>query len=68
MSLTTTTCVDSAERRGDLRIFYRGWRPTRLGKLLNGALAGTGLGRNRARSVASDQPELRVLPSRSVTR
>src|SRR3989442_3581713 len=28
-----------AERSGSLRLFYRDWRPTRLGRLVNGALA-----------------------------
>lgn len=43
---TTTTRKDPAERSGYLRFFYRDWRPTRLGKLLNGAwawLSGLGL-------------------------
>ncbi len=33
-----TTRGDPAER-SHLRLFYRDWRPTRLGKLVNGALA-----------------------------
>lgn len=33
-----TTRRDPAER-SSLRLFYREWRPTRLGKLVNGALA-----------------------------
>lgn len=32
------TYHDPAER-GCLRLFYRDWRPTRLGKLVTGALA-----------------------------
>lgn len=36
---------DPAERRGFLRFFYRDWRPTRLGKIVNGVWAwATGLG------------------------
>ena len=35
----TTTYRDPAERSGYLRLFYRDWRPTRLGKLVTGALA-----------------------------
>jgi deazaflavin-dependent oxidoreductase (nitroreductase family) len=37
---------DPAERSGYLRLFYRDWRPTRLGRLVNGAwawLSGLGL-------------------------
>ena len=34
-----TTYRDPAERSGYLRLFYRDWRPTRLGKLVTGALA-----------------------------
>src|SRR6516165_1009109 len=37
---------DPAERRASLRLFYRDWRPTRLGRLVNGAwawLSGLGL-------------------------
>jgi hypothetical protein len=37
---------DPAERSGYLRLFYRDWRPTRLGKIVNGAwawLSGLGL-------------------------
>lgn len=30
---------DPAERSGYLRLFYRDWRPTRLGRLVNAALA-----------------------------
>ena len=30
---------DPAERRGNLRWFYRNWRPTRLGRFVNGAWA-----------------------------
>src|SRR5689334_7041825 len=30
---------DPAERRGYLRLFYRGWRPTRFGRIWNGAWA-----------------------------
>jgi hypothetical protein len=30
---------DPAERSGYLRFFYRGWRPTRLGKIVSGAWA-----------------------------
>jgi hypothetical protein len=30
---------DPAERSGYLRLFYRGWRPTRLGKIWSGAFA-----------------------------
>ena len=30
---------DPAERSGYLRLFYRGWRPTRLGKIVSGAWA-----------------------------
>ena len=33
------TYRDPAERSGYLRWFYRDWRPTRLGRLVNGALA-----------------------------
>ena len=40
--------ADPAERRRDLRLFYRGWRPTRLGKLVNRAWAWlSGLGLNQ---------------------
>jgi len=35
----TTPYRDPAERSGSLRRFYRDWRPTRLGRLVNGALA-----------------------------
>jgi hypothetical protein len=35
----TTKLRDPAEQRASLRWFYRGWRPTRLGKLVNGAWA-----------------------------
>ena len=35
----TTTFRDPAERSGYLRLFYRDWRPTRLGRRVNGALA-----------------------------
>jgi deazaflavin-dependent oxidoreductase (nitroreductase family) len=45
MGMLTTT-VDPAERRLELRIFYKGWRPTRLGKYLNRVsawLSGVGL-------------------------
>jgi deazaflavin-dependent oxidoreductase (nitroreductase family) len=41
-----TTYRDPAERSGYLRLFYRDWRPTRLGRLVNGAwawLSGLGL-------------------------
>jgi hypothetical protein len=41
-----TTDRDPAERSGYLRLFYRDWRPTRLGRLVNGAwacLSGLGL-------------------------
>jgi hypothetical protein len=34
-----TTFCDPAERSGYLRLFYRDWRPTRLGMLVNAALA-----------------------------
>ena len=34
-----TTYRDPAERSGYLRLFYRDWRPTGLGRLVNGALA-----------------------------
>ena len=34
-----TTFRDPAERSGYLRLFYRDWRPTRLGRRVNGALA-----------------------------
>ena len=34
-----TTYRDPAEGSGYLRLFYRDWRPTRLGKLVTGALA-----------------------------
>src|SRR5881296_2648449 len=34
-----TTYRDPAERSGYLRLFYRDWRPTRLGRLVNGVLA-----------------------------
>ena len=40
-----TTRGDPAER-SHLRLFYRDWRPTRIGKLVNGAwawLSGLGL-------------------------
>jgi hypothetical protein len=30
---------DPAERSGYLRFVYRGWRPTRLGKIVSGAWA-----------------------------
>jgi len=42
----TTPYRDPAERSGSLRRFYRDWRPTRLGRLVNGAwawLSGLGL-------------------------
>jgi hypothetical protein len=35
----TTTYRDPAERNSCLRRFYRDWRPTRLGRFVNGALA-----------------------------
>ena len=35
----TATRGDPAEGRRYLRFFYNGWRPTRLGKLVNGAWA-----------------------------
>ena len=41
-----TTYRDPAERSGYLRLFYRDWRPTRLGRLVNCAwawLSGLGL-------------------------
>ena len=41
-----TTFRDPAERSGYLRLFYRDWRPTRLGRLVNGVwawLSGLGL-------------------------
>ncbi len=44
--VTMTTRQDPAERRNDLRFFYSGWRPTRLGKLVNRVwawLSGLGL-------------------------
>lgn len=44
--MTTTAREDPAERRLDLRFFYNGWHPTRLGKLLNAVwawLSGLGL-------------------------
>jgi deazaflavin-dependent oxidoreductase (nitroreductase family) len=34
-----TTFRDPAERSGYLRLFYRDWRPTRLGRFVNAALA-----------------------------
>ena len=34
-----TTFHDPAERSGYLRLFYRDWRPTRLGRLVNGVWA-----------------------------
>ena len=34
-----TKPADPAERRRELHLFYSGWRPTRLGKMWNGALA-----------------------------
>ena len=40
------TFRDPAERSGYLRLFYRDWRPTRLGRLVNGVwawLSGLGL-------------------------
>jgi deazaflavin-dependent oxidoreductase (nitroreductase family) len=43
--MTSSTHADPAER-GFLRFFYRGWRPTRLGRWVNklsGQLAGLGL-------------------------
>ena len=42
----TTKLADPAEQSRSLRLFYGGWRPTRLGKLLNSAsawLSGLGL-------------------------
>lgn len=33
------TYRDPAERSGYLRLFYRDWRPTRLGRLVNGVWA-----------------------------
>jgi deazaflavin-dependent oxidoreductase (nitroreductase family) len=42
----TSTRQDPAERRRSLRLFYHGWRPTRLGKLVNSVwawLSGLGL-------------------------
>ena len=38
-STMTTTREDPAERNGYLRFFYRGWRPTRLGRIHNAAFA-----------------------------
>jgi deazaflavin-dependent oxidoreductase (nitroreductase family) len=43
---TVTTYQDPAERSSCLRLFYRNWRPTRLGRLVNRAwawLSGLGL-------------------------
>ena len=34
-----TSRRDPAERRACLRLFYRDWRPTRLGRLVSGTLA-----------------------------
>ena len=34
-----TSLRDPAERRGYLRYFYRNWRPTRFGRIWNGAYA-----------------------------
>ena len=34
-----TTSRDPAERSGYLRLFYRDWRPTRLGRIVSGAWA-----------------------------
>jgi hypothetical protein len=34
-----TKRADPAERRRELRWFYRGWRPTRLGRMWNGVMA-----------------------------
>jgi len=42
----TTKLADPAEQIRSLHLFYRGWRPTRLGKVVNGAwawLSGLGL-------------------------
>ena len=40
-----TKRADPAEQKRDLHLFYSGWRPTRLGKLWNGAIAwASGLG------------------------
>jgi deazaflavin-dependent oxidoreductase (nitroreductase family) len=42
----TMTCRDPSERSKYLRLFYRDWRPTRAGRLVNGAwawLSGLGL-------------------------
>jgi deazaflavin-dependent oxidoreductase (nitroreductase family) len=42
----TTTREDPAERSGYLRLFYRGWRPTRFGRIVNRVwawLSGLGL-------------------------
>lgn len=33
MSRSMTARRDPAERQGYLRFFYRGWRPTRLGRM-----------------------------------
>jgi deazaflavin-dependent oxidoreductase (nitroreductase family) len=37
--MMATSRRDPAERRAWLRLFYRDWRPTCLGRLVNGALA-----------------------------
>ena len=45
MSRSMTARRDPAERQGYLRFFYRGWRPTRLGRMWSHAFAWmTGLG------------------------
>jgi deazaflavin-dependent oxidoreductase (nitroreductase family) len=44
--MSTHTFADPAERSALMRLFYRGWRPTRLGRWVNraqGVLAGLGL-------------------------
>jgi len=38
-NVMATTFRDPAERSGYLRLFYRDWRPTRLGRLVNGVWA-----------------------------
>jgi len=54
-----TTHRDPVERRVCLRLFYRDWRPTRLGRLVSGALAwlsGLGLIAAHPHHIAGQRP------------
>lgn len=56
---------DPAERTGYLRFFYRGWRPTRLGRIWSGAWAwvsGLGLTSGNSAHFASQRPDQRSPP------